>query len=99
MNARARNLARTNDNAAVMPRAAAVISRVEMNEAEATSALIGLINHAHDVPRAEATQIIVIMVAFMPIGLTFFQALAAAVLITAFSAIAGLLIRNWADNG
>ncbi len=58
------------------------------------SALIGLINHAHDVPRAEATQIIVIMVAFMPIGLTFFQALAAAVLITAFSAIAGLLMLS-----
>ncbi len=56
------------------------------------SALTALIYKVHGVPRADAAQVIIIMVAFMPIGLTFFQALAAALVIAVFTALAGLVM-------
>lgn len=58
------------------------------------AALTALIYKVHGVPRADAAQVIIIMVAFMPIGLTFFQALAAALFVAAFTALAGVAMLS-----
>ena len=57
------------------------------------TALTAQLYKVHGIPQAEIAQIIVIMVAFMPIGLVFYHALTAAALVALVTMVTGIMIH------
>jgi diguanylate cyclase (GGDEF)-like protein len=83
--------------ACLLPR----LSRPELLETKAFTvylllclavALTAVIYKANGIPSADTAQIVVVMAAFLPIGLRFYRALAASIAMVAFTTIAGITV-------
>lgn len=56
------------------------------------AAITSHIYTAHGIPRSDTALLIVVMAAFLPMGLTFYQAVAAALLVIGVAAVSGMII-------